>query len=227
MNGTTPAPGSSLVINPQSTGVLAPHTAPTDIMGMLGVVNREDLLAILKQAKREELTEKKNAINGRLQAAQKEQAALQQTLDAIGPARQKDISLVAYQDAAKELTHLGFGKLTVAITFTGRVDDEKHYAYQITIKDPSAPTYSQDKLEKSIVLPFDQDTKRLFREIANATRNVEEIQQELLAVKKDFANIPELVEAARAELARVMVGNVKGGEDLLNRLFKKRAVVSV
>ena len=56
-------------------------------MAVLGQANKDDVLLILKQAKREELTAKKTGITARLDQAQAAANEISNKLSAIGPSR--------------------------------------------------------------------------------------------------------------------------------------------
>jgi hypothetical protein len=216
-------PSTAITPSSQQPGALA---APADIMECLGQLDRNDMLCIVKQAKKEELTIKKNEISARLHDVTTQLTDLKGELDAIGPARIKEIDLKGFQKVAANLADLGFGKFNAAITYQNRDDDRKVYTYKVMIlKAGNTSVGYGGGAEMELKLPFDQATKLLLKQIAQVTAEVQSIQQELLEVKKEFSNIPEMLDAARANIAEIMAERTKGGREFLALIRNRKVVV--
>jgi len=229
MTTKTPAPQAALALaTSHETGMTLPQQ-PQNIMAVLGQANKDDVLLILKQAKREELTAKKTGITARLDQAQAAGNEISGKLTLIGPSRKGEIDTKAAERAAKALVEAGFGKFGVEVTFDNCNDEKKVYEYTIKVVETTEGTssYNRDKFTLDATLPFDAETKDLLKQGLKAQQRVSDIQQELLEVKKDFANIPELIEAARADIARRVVATYQGGQEFLDEIGRRKQVITV
>jgi len=216
---------SPLAATSQQINALA---QPRTVDDVLGAATSEDILSVLRQNVKDNLTQQRNEISARLLKQEQQIAAVRTVYDAMGPEGIKDVDRSAAEEIAGLLTRNGFGKSKVEVEFDGRDEAKKVFSYSLKIIDAHKTDEAYDRtiIERSLTVPFSAEAKKLQRQILDLTKVKQAIEQELMQVKKDFGNIDEHINAARAELGRKRINRLAGGSDLLAQLTRKKAVVA-
>ena len=211
----------------------APHQVidQSDLLSMIGTIDKNDLIVTIKHARKSELTGKINIAVGQLAELEGSVTALQQQFNEIGPDMVDGIDITAEQKAAEALNAAGFGKLKAYAKFESRDDKARRYDFEVFIcekGDEDNRSYSYNhKHSKYVHKPFTAEAKTLIRKIAAAKVQVQKKQAELMAYKSEMARMDDLGEAAHAELVQMVADKMKGGRQVLNRLLGVRAAEAV
>jgi len=224
----TPAPApvapAALATIPQ-----APHQAmavrsglPNDLFEMLGPVNKDDLIVIVKQARKADLTQKINVAVAKLAELEGHVTSLTQEFEAIGPDMAESINISDAEAAAKALRDAGFGKFKAAIKYGGRDDKARRYNFEVVITDRDDSSQWSYKHTKCVNKPFPAKAKNLVRQMALAKIKVRKQNTVLVALKDEATRLNDLAEATHAELATMIAQQTKQGRQVLERLLAIR-----
>ena len=208
----------------------APHQAmavrsglPNDLFEMLGPVNKDDLIVIVKQARKADLTQKINVAVAKLAELEGHVTSLTQEFEAIGPDMAESINISEAEAAAKALRDAGFGKFKAAIKYGGRDDKARRYNFEVVITDrDDSSQWASDKHTKYVNKPFPAKAKTLVRQMALAKIKVRKQNTVLVALKDEATRLNDLAEATHAELATMIAQQTKQGRQVLERLLAIR-----
>jgi len=224
---TEQALGSAMILSPLNANQVTALAMPRTVDEVLGAATSDDILYVLRQGVKDGLTEERNEISGRLVKNEQQITTLRLTYDAIGPTGIAGVDTDAAQQIANLMSSNGFGKTLVKVTFDGRDEDKKHFTYTIKITDPKdTTTYGQAYCEKTIIVAFTAEAKKLQKQIVDLLKVKQGIEKELMTVKKNFGNIDEHIASARAELGKKRITKLQGGAELLASLTKRKPVVA-
>ena len=216
MNESLSPVNAMVLAAPQSAALTTPNGEPKDIYDMLGPINKDDLIVIVKQAKKTELDAAITVSVGKLGKLEAAIAAANAQLATIGPQLCAAIDLSKYEAAAKALKAAGLGAYKVAVAFKGRDEKARRYDYEVTIKQSSS--YSAEH-SKTVSKPLTAETKKLHKTLAALKASVTKQNAELMGLKNDISRLDDLAEAAHAELATMIARRTNSGRDILNRLL--------
>ena len=217
---------NAMILSPINANQMSAFQQPTTVDQVLGAATSEDILSVLRQGVKDDLTQRRNEISVRLSRAEGKITEVRTQYDALGPAGIAEIDTEAATQIAAMITKNGFGKAKVEVTFGGRDEAKKIHTYTLKITDPGeTSSYSSAIMEKDITVPFSTEAKKLHKQIVDMIKAKQEIEKELMEVKKSFANIDEHMAAARAELGRKRINKLDGGAELLASLTKKKPIV--
>ena len=222
----TQSMNTAMILSPINNNQMAAFAQPTTVDQVMGAATSEDILSVLRQSVKDTLTQRRNEISARLSRAEGKITEVRSQYDAIGPAGIAEIDTEAAMQIAAMITKNGFGKAKVVVTFDGRDEAKKIHSYTLKITNPEeASSYRETIVEQDITVPFTAEAKKLHRQIMDLIKAKQDIEQELMAVKKDFGNIDEHIAAARATLGRKRINKLTGGAELLAELSGRKPVV--
>lgn len=204
--------------------------APTDLLSMIGNIDKADLIVTIKHARKADLTAQINIAVGELAELEGAVTAHQSQFEAIGPDMVEAIDITDAKKAGEALKAAGFGNLKAFVKFDGRDDKARRYNFEVYLSERSDEVggrYQSHTHSKYVHKPFTAEGKTLIRQMAAAKVQVEKKQAQLMALKSEMARMDDLGEAAHAELVQMVADKMPGGREVLNRLLNVRAAEAV
>jgi hypothetical protein len=221
--------GSAMILSPinASAEQVTALSHPRTVSDVLGAATTQDFEAVMRQQLRDNFIRVRNEVSGRLTAVEKKITEARKTYDAIGPSLAGKVDTSIATEIAELINKNGFGKAAVEVKFEGRDEEKKLFNYEVAVVDPKdASSYSREYVNKKVTQPFTAEAKKLHKDIIEMLKAKQSIENELLKVKRDMANLDEHVQAARAEMGRERIKKLAGGEEFLNKLTKTKPVVA-
>jgi hypothetical protein len=211
-------------LHSNETTVLAPSAtlagATTLAIGGLNVadtINKADIVAVVRQEAEEQLLANRSALERQLRELETRASGFEVDLTKMANKIVADENIQAAKDAAKAMAKFTGHKYETAIALSSRDDDKQVVSATISVFR-AGETASYNKTNHDTKIDYTNEMAAVVKELKSLRRDISKLQIQLVAIKKDIANLPALERKAHAELAKHTLNKTTDGQKLLAQL---------
>ena len=194
------------------------------MLQVAGRVTNDDIVAIFISKHQENMNMRRLRADRDLRSTNGVIKQIETELAAIGPEVAKTVKFKEATKIAEQLNAGGFGKFEARVSLEGTKLDDKTWTIEISVgkveksQYASTPTFTS-VASKEIVLPFTKAAIDLARDLKDHQEELLAAQAELLEIKRELSNIPQLQLRARAKLAELALSKTEEGQEILTQLM--------
>ena len=193
-----------------------------------GHITNEDIVAVAIDGHEEVMNSRKLVAERDMRRTQASINALEENLAKIGPEVLKTIKFDESQAIAAQLNASGFGAFEAKVSLEGTKLDDKTWTFGISVVKKGDPKLSYDNdttiVAKEAIVAFTDEARDLVSQILVRKQEMANIQADLLDIKKQLSNIPQLQRRARANLARMALSKTEEGREILAGVMGTKAL---
>ena len=193
-----------------------------------GHITNEDIVAVAIDGHEEVMNSRKLVAERDMRRTQASINALEENLAKIGPEVLKTIKFDESQVIAAQLNASGFGAFEAKVSLEGTKLDDQTWTFEVSVVKKADPKseYSTESVivSKEAIVAFTDEARDLVSQIFVRKQEMANIQADLLDIKKQLSNIPQLQRRARANLARLALSKTEEGREILAGVMGTKAL---
>lgn len=194
------------------------------LLQVAGRVTNDDIVAIFISKHQENMNLRRLRADRDLRTTNGVIKQIETELAAIGPEVAKTVKFKEATKIAEQLNAGGFGKFEARVSLEGTKLDDQTWTIEISVGKVEKSQYIETPTftavaSKEIIFPFTKAAIDLARDLKDHQEELLAAQAELLEIKRELSNIPQLQLRARAKLAELALSKTDEGQEILTQLM--------